>query len=54
MKGKNIRNKIIATASILFAPLLGMQLVILVLLSKGIIGILTSVILTAVILVAIS
>ncbi len=54
MKGKSIRNKIIVIASILFAPLLVMQLVILVLLSKGIIGILTSVILTAVILVAIS
>lgn len=54
MKEKSIRNKIIVTASILFAPLLVMQLVILVLLSKGIIGILTSVILTAVILVAIS
>lgn len=54
MKEKSIRNKIIVTASILFAPLLVMQLIILVLLSKGIIGILPAVILTAVILVAIS
>ena len=53
MKKKGIRNKIILIASALFAPLLVIQLVILVLLSKNIIGVLTAVILTAVVVAAI-
>lgn len=53
MKKKGIRNKIILIASALFAPLLVIQLVILVLLSNNIIGVLTAAILTAVVVASI-
>lgn len=53
IKKKSVRNKIILIAASLFAPLLALQLVILILLSKNIIGVITAAVFTAVIILAV-